>query len=194
MSDIVRISPPVYYAGEKLTVSNSVVPLTATAYTPYYGDTRVTVDNPDGTAFQRGEWVVDGTSFATGRIVDFDSATAATYLDLYIFSGTFGDNNQITGQTSGATCDVNGTYTRGGLNRCKKDWKPQYARIYVDCAGIRFTRNGSHPYYHATEANCIGEQAAANSTIELHGLNEIKHFRAIRDGGTDAKLMVEYAF
>lgn len=92
-----------------------------TAYVEYVGDdflvistmrTMVTVDNVTGT-FLPGETVTGGTNSYTARVV---SIAGGTDLLVEIPTGEFENNEELTGSTSAATCDVNeGTSYSSGL-------------------------------------------------------------------------------
>jgi hypothetical protein len=81
---------------------------------------KVTIDNVSGT-FVVGETVTGGTNSYTAVVEyvasDFlvveDHRDAAGDLDT---TALFEDNEELTGGTSGATCDVNGTYTDNNFN------------------------------------------------------------------------------
>lgn len=66
-------------------------------------------DGESGGPFTVGEAVHFGTSNARGRIVALDDNGTTGSMVVSIESGTPGDNNVITGQTSGATAAVNGS-------------------------------------------------------------------------------------
>ena len=60
------------------------------------------------------------------------------------------------------------------------------AEIYVRTAAIVFTRDGTAP------TATLGIQANAGDIIMLNSREELENFRAIRQGGTNATLDVEY--
>jgi hypothetical protein len=64
--------------------------------------TRVPIDTVSGT-FQVGETVTGSTNSYTGVVEEVN----ASYLDLYRVTGTFADDEALTGGTSAATCAVN---------------------------------------------------------------------------------------
>ena len=65
------------------------------------------------------------------------------------------------------------------MNKC-------WARVTVGTAGIRFQLDGSNPTGES------GETLAVGDILTLNNLIEIKQFRAIRDGSTDAEMRVHY--
>lgn len=68
----------------------------------------IPVDNPSGT-FQEPEPV--SWSSGTGQILAINSTTAPTKMWIQLLTGIApSDNTTITGDTSGATCDVNGSF------------------------------------------------------------------------------------
>jgi len=81
---------------------------------------KVAVDNVSGT-FVVGETVTGGTNSYTA-VVEYVAADFLVVEDHKDASGDldntalFEDNEELTGGTSGATCDVNGTYTANNFN------------------------------------------------------------------------------
>lgn len=98
--------------------------------------TRIDVDNISGT-FQADEIIDGGTSNAYGIIKEVGS----DYLYIQILYGTFTDNEQLTGATSSATCDVNETsgYTEGNVGHSLKIVfdPPPYRNILYNCEVIK---------------------------------------------------------
>ena len=69
----------------------------------------IPVDNPSGT-FQEPEAL--SWSGGTGQLLAINSTTSPTKMWIQLLTGSApSDNTAITGGTSSATCDVNGTYT-----------------------------------------------------------------------------------
>lgn len=99
--------------------------------------TRINVDNPDGTEFQIDEMITGGTSNAYGILKGIDDADSASYLYIEILYGTFSDNEELTGGTSGATCDVNEPigYIEGNIGGVLKVlfYPVPYEAIRLDC-------------------------------------------------------------
>ena len=65
--------------------------------------------------------------------------------------------------------------------------KPRAVLITVHAQPIRYTFNGTNPV-----AATTGHYAAAGVEIFVSGYQNIKNFKAIRDGGTDASIGVTY--
>lgn len=112
-------------------------------------------DGEAGGPFQVGEAVHFGTSNARGRILALDDNGATGSMVVAIETGTPGDNNTITGQTSAATAAVNGApvgaATGGALMRLLAvDDDGTTGNLYVQLL------NGSPPadnaiLYHSTD-------------------------------------------
>ena len=74
----------------------------------------IPVDNASGTfsSVEKVKW--DG---GTGQMLAIDSTTSPTKMWIQLLTGTApGDNTTITGLTSSATCQVNGTYTERSIS------------------------------------------------------------------------------
>lgn len=89
--------------------------------TDYAWGLKFNYDAESGGPFSVGEALVFGTSNARGRLIALDDDGTTGSMVVAIESGTPGDNNTITGQTSAATAAVNGATTGqatgGGLAR-----------------------------------------------------------------------------
>ena len=123
--------------------------------TDYAWGLKVDYDGESGT-FTVGEALVFATSNARGRLIALDDNGVTGTMIVSIESGTPGDNNVITGQTSAATADVNGApvgqATGGGLARLLAvDDDGTTGNLYVQLL------NGTAPannaiLYHSTDA------------------------------------------
>lgn len=113
-------------------------------------------DGESGGPFTVGEALVFGTSNARGRLIALDDNGTTGSMVVAIESGTPGDNNTITGQTSSATAAVNGATagqaTGGGLATILAvDDDGTTGNLYVQLV------NGTAPadnaiLYHSTDA------------------------------------------
>jgi hypothetical protein len=79
----------VQYVGDDFIVINKFI-------------TRVSIDGVSGT-FEAGEKVTGSTNSYTGVV----ALVNANYLDLYRVTGTYDDDETLTGASTGATCSVN---------------------------------------------------------------------------------------
>jgi hypothetical protein len=67
----------------------------------------------------------------------------------------------------------------------------KHALITVDANPIRYRLDGTDP--EATEGHLVFASATATGVIELNSADQIKRFKAIRQGGADAVLKVTYS-
>ena len=124
--------------------------------TDYAWGLKVDYDNEASGPFIVGEALFFATSNARGRLIALDDNGVTGTMIVSIESGTPGDNNVITGQTSAATADVNGApvgqATGGGLARLLAvDDDGTTGNLYVQLL------NGTAPannaiLYHSTDA------------------------------------------
>jgi len=191
-----------WFAEEKLTVSSTVKQLSSEEYAYHYGPTRitvVTVSDPNN-AFVIDEVITDETTAAMGILKGYDSATEPTYLDIQILyngldSADIDTNDILTGATNSAQIYAHGTYTRG-LSGAREIFTlpAQIAKIYVLDNSLIFTTNGASPYYHATDASCIGEKQWEGDTFYLFGPEAIVNFKAIRNSTSDCIIYCKYGY
>ena len=73
-------------------------------------------DNEASGPFTVGEYLQFGTSDARAKLLYLDDQGTTGTMIVDEVSGTIADNNTITGITSGATADVNGSVTDGGVD------------------------------------------------------------------------------
>lgn len=75
-----------------------------------------------------------------------------------------------------------------GLTAAKVRANPpmKAAEILVTGAGIAYRKDGTDP------TSTVGVTVSANGTISLEHPNDMSRFKAIRTGGSDALLRVEY--
>jgi hypothetical protein len=63
---------------------------------------------------------------------------------------------------------------------------PVAALVVVSANPLRYRTDGTNP------TSSIGMPLAANSTVAIYGADELRAFRAIRSGGSDAVIDVTY--
>lgn len=91
---------------------------------------------------------------------------------------------QLTASVFDGVTSNNQEWSQKGIKRRKA----RVAKIYVDTANsIRWTKDGTAPV--AATTGALGRQF---DVIYLESYAEITHFKAIRDGGTDSSIQVEY--
>lgn len=199
-----------WYAEEVLTVSNTVKQLSSEEYGYTYGPTRIPATiatDPNAVAWTAGELITDGTTGAMGYFSasnqDPNDLDSMSYIDINIIfngkdSADFDPNDTLTGGTSGQTCTVSSTYTRGTAGSAIANAiSPLIAEVHVLDNSIIWTANKTTPVYSATDSLCVGEKQFEGDTFYLFGTglnasSQIVNFKALRSSGTDATIYIRY--
>ena len=192
----------IWYAEEKLTVSNTVKQLSSEEYNYDYAPTSIAVEDPNAVSFVVGEVITDETTGAMGIVMGADDLTSASRLDIDILynggdSADIDPNDVLTAASgASATCTATMSYTRGDADGYGSTQyiNPQIAEIHILDNSLLYTINNSTPVYSATDASAFGEKQYEGDTFYIFGSNAIVNFKAIRNGTSDAVIYVRYGY